>query len=275
MHEEFSEARSGRTVRGISRSALAIAVSGILLAGLGGCAAVTNDETDGTPAEQTAQPTAAARAGCSSELALDYGDVVGLEDVTDEFGTYCHTTISPTAEAAVYDSTKTDFETLAEFGFTEDDAREALPAALRILTEEVLDSSRLDNYGVSPAEWFAENSDYITSEWQPRFQKAIDDDSAVLGTAAFVVTDILPTPLARDGGARASSTVVRLDRVYAEEPDGGELNLIFRFSSTSTFVATDAQIVALVLAADPVKSADALRASNPELFDGRTTRSSS
>ena len=121
MHGEFSEARSGRTVRGISRSALAIAVSGVLLAGLGGCA---------------------------------------------------------------------------------------------------------------------------------------------------VVTDILLAPLARDRGARASSTVVRLDRVYAEEPDGGEPNLIFRFSSTSTFVATDAQIVALVLAADPVQSADALRASNPEFFDG-------
>ncbi|WP_104133065.1 hypothetical protein [Cryobacterium sp. M91] len=194
--------------------------------------------------------------------------MVGLEDVTDEFGTYCHTTISPTAEAAVYDSTKTDFETLAEFGFTEDDAVEALPVALRILTEEVLDSSRLDNYSIAPAEWFAANSDYITTDWQPKFQNAIDNDGAVLGTAAFVVTDILPAPLARYGGARASSTVVRLDRVYAEEPDGGEPNLIFRFSSTSTFVATDAQIVALVLAADPVQSADALRASNPELFDG-------
>ncbi|MDJ0377990.1 hypothetical protein [Cryobacterium sp. PH31-L1] len=89
VHGEFSEERSGRTVRRFSRSALAIAVSGILSAGLGGCAAATNDEADATTAEQTAQPTAAAPAGCSSELSLDYGDVVGLENVTDELGTYC------------------------------------------------------------------------------------------------------------------------------------------------------------------------------------------
>ncbi|TFD52087.1 hypothetical protein E3T46_07240 [Cryobacterium sp. Hh11] len=273
MHEEFSAARSGRTVRGISRSALAIAVSGILLAGLGGCAAVTNDEVDTAPAEQTAQPTAAQPtaappAGCSSELALDSGDVVGLEDVTDEFGTYCHTTISPTSEAAVYDSTKTDFETLAEFGFTEDDAVEALPVALRILTEEVLDSSRLDNYSIAPAEWFAANSGYMTAELQPQFQAALDDDGTKLNTAGVIVTDILPSPLARDGGARASGTVVRLDRIYGEQPDGGQANLVFSIASTSTYVVTDAQIVALVLVADPNQIEDALRASNPELFDG-------
>jgi hypothetical protein len=128
--------RSART----SSTKLVIGVAGVLLAGLGGCAAVTNDEVDATTAEQTLKPTAAAPAGCSSELAVGYGDVVGLENVTDEFGTYCHTTISPTAEAAVYDPAKTDFGTLAEFGFTENDAVEALPLALRILTEEILDS---------------------------------------------------------------------------------------------------------------------------------------
>ena len=268
MHGEFSAVRTSRTVGGISRTALAIGVAGFLLAGLGGCAAVTNNEADARPADQTAQATAAAPAGCSSELAVDYGDVVGLEDVTDEFGTYCHTTVSPAAEAAVYDASKTDLKTLAEFDFTEDDVVEALPVALRILTEEVLDSSRLDNYSITPAAWFAANSDYLSPEWQLKYQKAIDNKGTILGTSTIIVTDILPAPLARDGGARASSTVVRLDRVYGEEPDGGEPNLVFRFSTTSTYVATDAQIVALVLASDPSQIEDALRASNPELFDG-------
>ena len=268
MRGDFRAVRISRMGHGITRSALAIGVAGVLLAGLGGCAAATSDETNATTAEQTAQPTAPVPAGCSSELALDYGDVVGLEDVTDEFGTYCHTTISPTAEAAVYDSTKTDLTTLAEFGFTEDDAVAALPVALRVLTEEVLDSSRLDNYSVAPAEWFAANSDYLTTEWQPKYQKMIDDDGTKLGTSSLVVTDMLPSPLTRDGSARASSAVVRLDRVHVEEPDGGEPNLVFSFSTTSTFVATDAQIVTLVLAADPSQIEDALRASNPELFDG-------
>lgn len=271
MRGQLRAVGTSRTVRQISRSALAIGVAGVLLAGLGGCAAVTNDEADAPTAEQTTEPTAAAPAGCSSELAVGYGDVVGLEDVTDNFGTYCHTTISPTAEAAVYDSTKTDLTTLAEFGFTEDDAVAALPVALRILTEEVLDSSRLDNYSVAPAEWFAANSDYLTTKWQPAYQKAIDGKAATLGvsgTSGIIVTDILPSPLARDGGARASSAVVRLDRIHVEEPDGGEPNLVFSFSTTSTFVATDAQIVALVLAADPSQIEDARRASNPELFDG-------
>ncbi|WP_104191018.1 hypothetical protein [Cryobacterium sp. Y82] len=242
----------------------------VLLGGLGGCAsAVTNDEADAATAERTAAPTVAPT-GCSSEFAVDYGDVVGLQDVTDEFGTYCHTTIGPESEAAIYDSAKTDVETLNEFGFTENDAAEALPVALRILTEEVLDSSRLDNYSIAPAEWFAANSDYMSTKWQPVYQKAIDKDAATLGmseTSGIIVTDILPSPLARDGGARASSAVVRLDRVHGEEPDGGEPNLVFSFSTTSTFVATDAQIVALVLAADANQIEDALRASNPELFD--------
>jgi hypothetical protein len=198
-----------------------------------------------------------------------YGDVMCLDLVTDEFGEYCHVTIAPEAAALVYDPSKTFLDQLTPFGFTEEDAKEAQTRAVSLLVEEVLDSSRLDNYSVSESDYFSEHSSFYDDTWRPQFQASIDGGSQVLQSNGIVLTGILPSPTVRDGGPRANGGVtIQVDNVYAQQPEGGVPNLIVRMTSTSVFYLDDDQIVSTILLHNPDQTQESVASSTPGLFDG-------
>jgi hypothetical protein len=198
-----------------------------------------------------------------------YGDVICTELVTDEFGEYCHVTIAPEADALVYDGSKTLMDQLTPFGFTEDDAKVAQTRAVTLLVEEVLDSSRLDNYTVSESNYFRDNSAFYDETWRTQFQTSIDGGTKVLQENGIVVTGLLPSPTVRDSGPRANGGItVQVDNIYAQQPEGGVPNLIVRMTSTSVFYLSDEQIVSTILLHNADQTSESLSASSPGLFDG-------
>ena len=72
----------------------------MLALGLTGSAAAPAGESAGEPTAISSSE-AIVEIGCSMANPGDYGDVVPLEDVTDEYGAYCHTIIDPDSDALV------------------------------------------------------------------------------------------------------------------------------------------------------------------------------
>jgi predicted RNase H-like HicB family nuclease len=211
----------------------------------------------------------AAPEATATSAAEQYGDVICFETVEDVHGKYCHITIAPDADVLTYDAAKTDLESMDKFGFTEEDAREALPVAVTLFVEEILDSERLDNYDTDEATFFRENSAFYSDTWRPKFLESIDaGDGNVLRDNGIVLTGLLPEPTVRDGEPRANGgTNITLDSVYAVHPDGGEPNLVFRIKSTSTYTLADEQIVDAVAAMYPQMTEAALSTSDPDLYE--------
>jgi hypothetical protein len=229
-------------------------IAAILL--LAGCSAAGSSESPTVTADDASLPEGER-----------FGDVVCFEQITDSFGEYCHTTIAPDAEALVFDVSKVDEAKLTEFGFTLADAEAALPSALRLFTEEVLDGSRLDNYEQSDAEWFAENDDLMEAESAAFFLSYMQEPGSLLNYGQ-TVTDVLPQPILRNGSARAEGSYIEVTKIDAEIPGEGVANLVIHFASTSEYLATDAQILSAMVTVDASRTEASLRESNPELFDG-------
>jgi hypothetical protein len=251
---------------GIRRPLLAVLVGGALVVGLSGCAGAADQTAATNPASAAAEtPDASGSDGCTVAEPGDWGDVIALGPVTDEYGTYCHVTIDPTAAALTYNTSKIDVASLAEFGFAEEDTKAAQLTAVTLLVEQVLDNTRLDNYTVGAKEWFAANNSFVLPEWRDAFMQNVDSGPNGTGfsRAGIFATDFLPSPLARDSGPRAQHAEIDLVKISAIDDV-----LLFELSSVSSYEASDSGIVAAAARNASTLTEDALRASTPELFDG-------
>ena len=247
------------TVAKMKKPLVAMGLAGVLLAGLSGCSGSLD-----TP-DKTNVPEPTGTVACSTENPGEYGDVVALEEVTDEYGTYCRTTIDPASTALIFDADKAD-SSLATYGFTNEDASAAQKTAVTLFSEQVLDSTRLDNYSTSAKEWLAENDSFILPKWRESFVNAVDTapNGTGLSTTGMLVTDIMPTPLARNGGPRAQGTNISVTKVFATDNN----QLAVQIESSSIYSATDTSIVKSVIKNNASLDEISIKASNPELFDG-------
>jgi hypothetical protein len=184
---------------------------------------------------------------------------------------YCHVQIDPEAVALKYDETKVHLDTLAQYGFTVDEAKAAQKLIVPLYASEILDSSRLDDYTVSDADWFAANSRFYSPTAQPEFAKYVD--KGALNKYGLIATELLPSPLVRDGSPRASTIQIELTDIYVQQPEGGVPNLIVRFESTSTYDVTDEQMVKVLRLHDNSLTKEGLKQSDPEYFDGEDSSS--
>ena len=252
------------TVERMKKPLLALGVTGALLAGLTGCVGSVGPDNTPGPVDPT---DPAQTVACSTEDPGPWGDVIADEEVTDEYGAYCRTTIDPKSEALVYDKSKVDVKSLEKYGYTEEDAKEAQQSAVKFLTEETLDSTRLDNYKQSDVDWYKENKGLFNSGANDYLEPGIKDLG--LADSGVLVTKYIPEAISRDGGPRANSVSVRIDSIMAAESStaGGSV-LIVKTSATVTYNTTSENIVKTIIKNDSKQTEASLKKSNPELFDG-------
>jgi hypothetical protein len=138
---DFEENVLFTTAERMKKPFASIGFAGAIALLVAGCTAGTEPAPVAAPAPVVAAPVVET---CSTEDLGPWGDVVAYKDVTDEFGTYCQTTIDPAAEVLQYDVSKVDLESLKEYGFTEQDVKDGLVKGAEFLSQEVLDSTVMD-----------------------------------------------------------------------------------------------------------------------------------
>lgn len=251
------------------------AVIGATVLALTGCAGAspTGGATVGqvTSAQPTASPTPTPAEACpESETQGPWGDVVAAEQFTDAAGAYCHTTIDPAAAAALFDPSVVNLDSLTAHGFTLADAEAAQQSAVSYVAEQGLDSSRLDDYSTPDSTWFDMEKGLFSTAAQARFAPLVE--SFGLRDAGVIITQSLPAPLHRDGGPRAASTDISVDKIFATlDLDGVTPLLVVRVPFTATYDATDASIVDAAIRNERGTTnltEESLSAGTPSLFDG-------
>ncbi|WP_146073331.1 hypothetical protein [Cryobacterium sp. N22] len=248
----------------------ALLVSAVLvLTGCAGAAPVAEAPSTTTPSPATPVPTAVG-ACPESDGQGPWGDVIAKEQVADDAGSYCHTTLDPASAGARFDPAVVDLDSLATYGFTIEEAEAAQRAALIYVTEAGLDSALLDDSATADATWFESASPWFT----PAAHAALMPQVASYGLrdAGVIVSQSLPSPLTRDGGPRAVNTAVGVDKIFGTlSVDQQTPLLLVRTTVTVDYAATDAAIVEAAIRDErgtTSLSEDSLRASTPTLFDG-------
>ncbi len=236
---------------------IGLSLAGLFTLGLAGCAAAPVGDSAAEPTVISSSETEV-EIGCSMASPGDYGDVIPLEDVIDEYGTYCHVTIDPDSDALVYDASKVDLESLAEFGFTEKQAEMAQQNAVRFVVEEALDSPMLDSKDPEAVStWAQTNESLFSGDWD------------VAATTGIVYTGTLPV-LIRDGSPRAAETTTAVEKVYAVEhttrPGAGVV--VVQTNSIAKFRMSDEMAIEFSLFDDATATRESVLAQNPSLNDG-------
>ena len=232
-------------------------LTGVLTLGLAGCAAAPTGDSAAEPTVISSSETVV-EMGCALANLGGYGDVVPLEDVTDEYGAYCHTTIDPDSDALVYDATKVDLPSLVEFGFTEEDAKKAQQNAVRFVVEEALDSSLLDS-----------KDPEALNTWAQANEKLFSGDWEVAASVGVVYNDSLPV-LIRDGGPRAAEMTIAVEKIRAVESTTlpGQGILVVETTNIVNYRMSDEAATEYMMSADESLTREALHAKSPDLVDG-------
>ncbi|WEO78470.1 hypothetical protein BJQ94_05385 [Cryobacterium sp. SO2] len=242
----------------------------LALAGCAGASPGTGSTADPVAsATPTTDPSSTPVAACpESDSQGPWGDVIAAAQVTDAAGSYCRTAIDPAA--VPFDDAVVDLDSLTTYGFTIDDARAAQQVAVAYVAEQGLDSTRLDDYSVTDSAWFDTAKDAFSPAAQARFAPLVESDG--LRDTGVIVTQSLPTPLARDGGPRAGSTDIQVDKIFATlDVDQVTPLLVVRVPFRAAYPATDATIVDTAIRDErgtATLTEDTLRTTAPSLFDG-------
>lgn len=264
-------------------SAMLVAVTALTL---GACASpITTTTKPGDKATEKPAETSAATAPPTAATALrplgqpcvedtsEESDVIALEQVTDNLGTYCHVTWDPTSPDLVWDPTTVD-ASVAENGFTVDDAKSARDAALTFLVEDVIDSPSYDNPNSDRSAWLTARAPLMDEGLRDAYAKIIDDAKTV---ADNNISFYGPPPAARVGLPRADDiqlSTPTFSGFPAEAAEGDKaahgawLNVFTTFT-VSFRGGSDADLVAAILRNHPEQTEEALRAVDPGLFDGK------
>ena len=111
-------------MKAFKKGAMAISLSGMLVFGVSGCAGTLNNDNTPPPPEPTDTPT-------SQPIEQELGDVIIATDkdgnpiiITDEYGSYAKTTISPDDDSMKLDKSKWE-DTVATFGWTDEEVLSA------------------------------------------------------------------------------------------------------------------------------------------------------
>ncbi len=238
-------------------SLIGLSLAGMMALGLTGCAAALTGESAAEPTI-ISPSEATVKIGCSMANPGDYGDVIPLEDVTDEYGAYCHTTIDPDSDALVYDASKVDLSSLVEFGFTGEDAANAQQNAVRFVAEEALDSPILDSKDPEALNtWVEANKSLFSGDWD------------VAATSGVVYNGSLPV-LIRDGGPRAEEITVAVKEIFAKESTltPGYGILVVKTENVAKYRMSDEAATEYMMSEDESITREALHAKSPDLVEG-------
>ena len=263
---------SPAAARNALASAAKLGTVGALMLALSGCAGASGGGPVAASTKEPAPsaPTAVAAACPQSASQGPWGDVIAAKQITDAFGSYCHTTIDPDSAAARFDAATVDLTSLAAHGFTLDDAEAAQKTALQYVAEQGLDASRLDDYSTSDTVWFETEKGLFTPTAQAAFSPQIE--SFGLRDAGVIMTQSLPSPLRRDGGPRATTTRLGVDKIFATLGLDQQTPLIVvRTTFSTAYKASDASIVRAAMRDERGTTnltETVLKTTTPTLFDG-------
>lgn len=237
--------------------------------GLAGTLALTACTGQGgvTPASPSPSETNNPVVACSTENPGPYGDVIAKEEVKDQFGEYCHTTIDPKSAALKWDESKVDVQSLKDNGFTVEDAKKAQKTVVTFLAEQGLDSSRLDNYKQSNTDWVKANSSLLSNP-ESYLESAKKADG--LSSTGLLVTDYLPEPTVRNGGPRATSTNIQVNRIYGTKATSGVKIIVVETGANSLYDVKNTTVVDTYLKNNPGTTKEQLQAEHPDMFDANT-----
>jgi hypothetical protein len=252
----------------ITSAALFAAVALVLSGCAGGASSADNTVAPTPRVTPTATPVASPALACpESESQGPWGDVVAVGQVTDVAGAYCHTALDPAA--AQFDAAVVDLESLTSHGFTLEDAQAAQQVALEYVADQGLDSSRLDEYSMSDSAWFDTAKDAFSPAAQDRYTPLVETYG--LRDTGVIITQSLPA-LNRDGGPRAETSTVGVDKIYGTlDLDQVTPLLVVSTGFSTAYPATDAAIVEAAIRNErgtAVLTDESLRAGTPSLFDG-------
>jgi hypothetical protein len=256
------------TVAKMKKPLIAIGLTGALAISLSGCAGtLNNDNNNQTPEPtQTSVPVDGALCDPANDI---YGDSIAAETVTDDLGTYCHTSIDPTAEAMQKDVSKYDTASLTQYGVSEDDAFVIQKKAVEFLGSQGLDSSALDTNtdGVAGNDtagqaWIKANTD----KFDPVSLSQYTAEGGVY-SSTVVVNGYAP-PLVRDGSPRMSESSIVVSKVYAGVATTDTTQTVVNLNAKASYRADDANTIDFILKFDPDKTEESLKTEYPSLFDG-------
>lgn len=217
------------------------------------------------PSEKTESTPTSDNAGtpCSVEDSGSFGDVIPDREVTDDFGTYCKTKVSPQAASLKWDDKVVDIQSLEDNGFTIDQAKVAQRTAVTFALEKTFDDARLDNFSQSTEEWLEDNADALL---KPEVYVSYAEEHPLLSDSGLIVTDYLPEPLNRDGYPRFTFTAVQVNKIYGFESEQGTKVIVVNLGGSSTYNVTNEQVVNLYLKHHTDMTESNLKKNHPEFF---------
>lgn len=245
----------------IKRPFVAIAMASTLLVTASCSAGVTPGPTQ---PEETKAPTAAE---CVIENPEELGYAAPGEIVTDEFGSYCHVTVSPDAKEGYMTLDESpNAEAIKAAGFTEEDVVKAQDTAYKLLVETTLDGDRLDNSKESIEEWYnTTGKNLVDQEYQHYYESAIaskpDNNLGLMVTDSFSGGNLV-----RDEGTRVSQVKISTTDLQVSETDGQSYLQVIT-TSTAAYRASNASIIATVQKNLPDMTIDQIKEQNPDLVD--------
>lgn len=245
----------------LKKTLVALAILGSLA--LAGCSA--------TAPVATAKTTSAATKAdqpCPKATATSYGDVIPKEVITDKYGKYCHTTVNPNATVLQWDATKINIQSMDTNGVSKEEMQQAQKAVVTYVTEQALDSTKLDNSTQPNEEWINQNSSYFADPniWLKSFK-----DGKNLSTTGLLVTGRFPEPIIRNGQPRANKTTLTMNQAYAFSDAQGTKYVTVIIDATAEYTVRNDKIVKMYLGDDPTNTQEHLKAEAPKLFTPGST----
>lgn len=251
-------------MRAFKKGAMAISLSGMLIFGVSGCAGTLDNNNTSPPPEPTDTPT-------SQPIEQELGDVIIATDkdgnpiiITDEYGSYAKTTISPDADSMKLDKSKWE-DTVATSGLTDDEVLSAQQWVATFIAEQGTDSIALD--GTTGWEkWKAnESSKYADPNLvDPNFVASGSDRSTIISNNAY---DAVPLFI-RDGQSRIATSDITVEGLWSKAYDG-VANLFFNGSSTQQYRVTDDSMVEAIIRSNPGATKESVLAESPQYADGK------
>ena len=236
---------------------------------LGACASPSGTGAAAAKPTKTAAASADG-APCTKDNEIT-DDVIGLEQVKDERGVYCHVTWNPSSPDLAWDPTNVD-PSLAEFGYTADEAKTARDFALTFIVEDGLDSPLADNPDADRMAWLNSRKHLMSQAQVDYFTNTPASELAVVDASARV------WPAARrDGKPRADEIQLTAPKIKGvppreadnENPAFGVVLQVFVPFTAGFYEVSDADVIASILANEPELTEESILASDPGLADGK------
>lgn len=253
----------------LPKSIIAISVVSVLALGLTGCSQTEPKNELKPSSTKSATPTEAPKV--SMKDFVPQTDANGKPVIiTDQYGSYAPITINPQDESLILDKTLYDEKTLAS-GWTDADVLSAQQWIVKFVVEQGIDSIAVDTPD-GWAKWKAEEaSKYLAPEWMTMVTTAENvAEGSDRGALIFNNPNNSQPVFVRNNGPREATGTVTLTKVSSMVVGNASTPaLIFDVSVTTSYKATDKELLALYVKNNPTVSEEDILKIHPEMEDGK------